>query len=57
MIKWAVILLATAGLFGSLYAFGLLQSAPLHAWGFGVSWAMLLSGVAALVMGLKIRTA
>lgn len=56
MFKWAVILLATAGFFGALYAFGLLQSAPLHVWGYGLSWAMLTSAVLALVMGMKIRT-
>jgi len=56
MFKWAVIFAATLGLFGAFYAVGLLQSAPLHAWGYGVSWAMLLCGVAALVMGMKIRT-
>jgi hypothetical protein len=56
MFKWAVVLLATGGLYVGFYAFGLLQGAPLHPFGYSVSWAALLCGVAALFMGMKLRT-
>lgn len=56
--KWFVILLATAGLFGALYGFGLLQGAVAHPFSWlAVTWAMLLSGVAFLVMALKVKIA
>jgi len=56
MVKYGVIGLATAGLYGALYFAGFLQSAPIHLLGIGVSWAMLTCAVAALFMGMKIRT-
>lgn len=56
MFKYLVIALGAAGLYGILALFGIFQSAPLHAWGHGISWAMLTCGVFALVGGMKLRT-
>jgi hypothetical protein len=56
MVKYVVIGLATAGLYGALYFTGFLQSTPIHLLGIGVTWAMLGCAVAALFMGMKLRT-
>jgi hypothetical protein len=55
MFRYLVIGLAAVGMFGLLALVGWLQSAPIHAWGFGITWAMLSCAVFGLAAMLQIK--